>query len=142
MVLSSGLRAKEERNGAIWCTSLEEAMEVLRSIWVGAKEANAEESCVDSDGEDRPVRVGRVFVIGGQAVYKVALKRPEIKRVLLTKIYGEWDCDVFFPTDIEHEKGWGRKGIQDFRNWVGEEVPEGRVKEGDVEFEYFMFERN
>src|SRR5579871_1873222 len=64
VVLSSGLRAKEERNGAIWCTSLEEAMEVLRSIWVGAKEANAEESCVDSDGEDRPVRVGRVFVIG------------------------------------------------------------------------------
>ena len=140
VVLSSGTRPEGERSGAVWCAGLEEAMGVLRRMGLGAGEDIGAESCGDGE-EEKPVRVGRVFVIGGQAVYKAALERPETKRVLLTRIYGEWDCDAFFPADIEHEKGWKRKGLQDFRDWVGKEVPEGRVKEGDVEFEYCMFER-
>ena len=143
VVLSSEARAEGKKSGAVWCTGLEEAMGVLRGMGVGAGEDTGAESCGDGyGGEEGPVRVGRVFVIGGQAVYKAALERSETKRVLLTRVYGDWDCDVFFPVDIEHEKGWERKELKDFRDWVGEEVPEGRVKEGDVEFEYCMFERD
>lgn len=144
MVLSSEAKAEGdgEKSGVVWCASLEEAMGMLRSIWVGDGKDITAESCNDDGEEDGPMRVGRVFVIGGQAVFKAALERSETKRVLLTKIYGEWECDVFFPADIEHKKDWVRKGLQDLRDWVGEEVPEGRVSEGDVEFEYCMFERN
>ena len=143
MVLSSGARVEGEKSGAVWCTGLEEAMEVLHRMGLGAGEDTGSEKCGDgSVGEEGPVRVGRVFIIGGQAVYKAALERPETKRVLLTRVYGDWDCDVFFPVDIEHEKGWKRKEQKDLKEWVGEEVPEGKVKEGDVEFEYYMFERD
>ena len=151
VVLSSGPRREVEKSGAVWCTGLEEAIAVLRDMEVGAGQDTEAQSCGDGNGngdgngdggEEGPVRIGRVFVIGGRAVYKAALERPETKRVLLTKVYGDWDCDVFFPVDIEHENGWERKKLNDFRDWVGEEVPEGRVKEGDVEFEYFMFERD
>jgi dihydrofolate reductase len=143
VVLSSKASEEGKRNGVVWCTGLEEAMGVLRSMALGTGEDVAMENYDDDGGgEEGPVKVGRVFVIGGHAVYKAALERPETKRILLTRIYGDWDCDVFFPMDIEHEKGWERKELQDFRDWVGEEVPKGKVKDGDVEFEYCMFERN
>ena len=132
VVLSSRAKGEGEGRGAVWCGSLEEAMRVLEGMSVDD----------DDDVEEGAVKVGRVFIIGGRAVYKAALERPETKRVLLTRVYGDWDCDVFFPADIEHEKGWERKGLKEFRDWVGEEVPEGRVKEGEVEFEYCMFERD
>jgi len=115
--------------GALWAASLGEALEGLKGGVVRAE-----------GGEE--VGVGRVFVIGGSRVYAAALERPETKSVLLTRVFGEWDCDVFFPVDLDAEKGWKRKGIQEFRKWVGQDVPEGTVKEGDIEFEFRMYERD
>ncbi len=40
---------------------------------------------------------GEVFVIGGAEVYAAALAHPECGRILLTRVAGTHDCDVFFP---------------------------------------------
>ncbi|KAK5015415.1 hypothetical protein LTR16_003332 [Cryomyces antarcticus] len=90
--------------------------------------------------------VGKVFVIGGNSVYAAALQLPQTKRVLLTRIHKEFDCDTFFPVDIEGEEGreagWVRKRREDLGLFVGEEVAEGRVEEGGVEYEFLMYERD
>ncbi|KAF2674297.1 hypothetical protein BT63DRAFT_419594 [Microthyrium microscopicum] len=105
-------------DGATWCANLESALKALQA-----------------DKE-----TGRAFVIGGVGVYAEALGKAE--RVLLTRVHGEWECDAFFPVDLDAESsGWRRAGLEETRTWVGEEVPEGSVKEGEVEFEYRMYVR-
>jgi dihydrofolate reductase len=37
------------------------------------------------------------FVIGGAEVYRAALVLPEFKRLYVTEIKGNFNCDVFFP---------------------------------------------
>jgi dihydrofolate reductase len=87
----------------------------------------------------------RAFVIGGSSVYDAALKLQQTKRVLLTKVYGEFECDTFFPVDLEGEEGkrlgWRKADKKGLEEYVGEEV-EARVKEGDIEFEYCLYERD
>lgn len=41
--------------------------------------------------------IEEVFVIGGEAVYREALKSHLCKRVLMTSVQGEFDCDTFMP---------------------------------------------
>lgn len=41
--------------------------------------------------------IERVFVIGGASVYKQALESDFIHKVWLTKVYGDYKCDTFFP---------------------------------------------
>lgn len=40
---------------------------------------------------------GEVFVIGGAEIYAAALRHPDCGRILLTRVAGRHDCDVFFP---------------------------------------------
>ncbi|KAK8214524.1 dihydrofolate reductase-like domain-containing protein [Phyllosticta capitalensis] len=84
--------------------------------------------------------LGRVFVIGGAALYKAALETPNARTVLLTRIARDWDCDTFFPVDVEGP-GWTRKSNDELSAFVGEEVPQGSVRELEVEFEFRLFER-
>jgi dihydrofolate reductase len=124
--------------GAIWVRSMREAVQTLEDMRVD-NQAPHETSGVTP-------KVARVFIIGGSTVYKAALEMPETKRVLLTKIQGDsWGCDTFFPVQLggqEGEKlGWKSKTAQELRGWVEEEVAEGIIKEGDIEFEYCLFEK-
>ena len=41
--------------------------------------------------------VGRVFVIGGGAVYEQAVVLPECRNIYFTRIQSTFDCDTFFP---------------------------------------------
>ncbi|TKA74715.1 hypothetical protein B0A49_02414 [Cryomyces minteri] len=90
--------------------------------------------------------VGKVFVIGGNSLYAVALQLPQTKRILLTRVQKEFDCDTFFPVDIEGEEGrvagWVRKTREDLGAFVGEEVAEGKVEEQGVVYEFLMYERD
>ncbi|KAI9726604.1 MAG: dihydrofolate reductase [Chrysothrix sp. TS-e1954] len=98
---------------------------------------------------DHQPRIARVFVIGGARVYGDALGLGEVKRVLLTKIKEpEFECDRFFPVDLEGGVGWVRRGKGEWGEWTGE----GRrgkgvggvqteMREGGVEWEFCMFER-
>ena len=63
--------------GVLRASSLENALEML---------------CVKED-----VAVGDVFVIGGAQVFAEAIRHPLCERIYLTRIYGRFDCDVFFP---------------------------------------------
>ncbi|KAL8854956.1 MAG: hypothetical protein Q9221_000152 [Calogaya cf. arnoldii] len=94
--------------------------------------------------------VGRVFVIGGAEIYKQAIELQECKRVLWTRLSGEWECDTWFPEGIvgdgveegcRNENGWVRRTRGELEDWVQEEGVGGLKKEGDVEFEVSMWER-
>ncbi|KAF2015291.1 hypothetical protein BU24DRAFT_491555 [Aaosphaeria arxii CBS 175.79] len=88
-------------------------------------------------------QVSRAWVIGGASIYAEALGLKETNRVVLTKIKREYECDAFFAVDLEGgEGGWRRVGRRALEEWVGEEVPEGEVVEGDVAFEFCLFERD
>lgn len=63
--------------------------------------------------------LGRVFVIGGAALYKAALETPNARAVLLTRIQRDWECDTFFPVDVEGE-GWTRKSNDELSAFAGE----------------------
>lgn len=45
-----------------------------------------------------PEGCGRIFVIGGQQVYELALREADCRRIYLTRVHGRFDCDAFFPT--------------------------------------------
>ena len=100
-----------------------------------------------NDGKTLPL--GRAFVIGGSSVYKQALELPQTKYILITRIYKEYDCDVFFPEILDGnsrpQSGWHRNGLQTTREFVGEDVPGGLMSEQandeDVQWEYQLYER-
>lgn len=41
--------------------------------------------------------IENVFIIGGSQIYNLAIKSPYCNKILLTKIYGNFNCDTFFP---------------------------------------------
>ncbi|KAI9853041.1 MAG: dihydrofolate reductase [Thelocarpon superellum] len=89
--------------------------------------------------------LGRVFVIGGAEIYRAALELPQTVRVLLTKIKTDFDCDTFFPVDLGEDASrtgqWRRSSTEELKAWVGEADLDGTKKDGEVEFEFCMFER-
>ena len=92
---------------------------------------------------------GRVFVMGGAEKNQAALEREGWARVLWTRLRGEWECDVHFPKgvlDIEGKEGggegeWAKRSIGEMEKWVGEDGVGGLKKEGEVEFEVMMSEK-
>ncbi|KAK8172367.1 dihydrofolate reductase-like domain-containing protein [Phyllosticta citrichinensis] len=133
----------------ITASSLSAALEKLDAIssdrWAQEDHNAPEQTLV---GGEPLAGLGRVFVIGGAALYKAALETPNARTVLLTRIQRDWECDTFFPVDVEGE-GWTKKSNPELSAFVGEDVPEGcvkevvKAKEGDeeVEFELRLFER-
>jgi dihydrofolate reductase len=92
--------------------------------------------------EKKAGEVERVYVIGGASIYQTALELPQTKRVLLTKIQKEFECDTYFPVDLEESAVWRkveREGVEEF---IGEKVEEGGVEEQGVRFEFCLFERD
>ncbi|KAL7809938.1 dihydrofolate reductase-like domain-containing protein [Trichoderma gracile] len=90
----------------------------------------------------------RVFVMGGAQIYEAALRHPAAKRVLLTRIDAEFDCDVFFPLDLRADgsgeaaaKGWRKRSREELERWTGEEVEEGGQEEAGIKYEFEMWER-
>ncbi|KAI1113339.1 dihydrofolate reductase-like domain-containing protein [Nemania sp. NC0429] len=94
--------------------------------------------------------IGRVFVIGGAQIYAAALQLKEAKRVLLTRVLSDFECDTFFPlrlSDVSSETGeggagrWVRKPHEDLVLWTGETVPGGIQEENQTQYEFQMWER-
>lgn len=89
---------------------------------------------------------GRVFVMGGGQIYAAALKLAAAKRVLLTSIDAEYECDTFFPIKLGTaegtEPGWERKSDGEWKSWTGEQdVENGKQEEAGVAYEFQMWER-
>ncbi|KAF2819308.1 hypothetical protein CC86DRAFT_375166 [Ophiobolus disseminans] len=85
--------------------------------------------------------VERIYVIGGASVYQTALELPQTTRVLLTKIHGEYECDTFFPVNLEESAVWRKVDKKKLESFTGEEVDESGVEEREVNFEFCLFER-
>ena len=113
---------------------------------------------VDADAE--PVRVGslpaalaylearagpaggRVFVIGGAQLYAAALELPAARRLLLTRVLTDFDCDTFFPLRPEDAgSGWAQRSKEELDAWTGETVPGGLQEENGTQYEFQMWER-
>ena len=86
----------------------------------------------------------RSFVIGGAQIYKEALQRAETKRILLTRVLTNFECDTFFPVQLNEDgmgEGWERKSKQALNEWVGEPVAEGVQEENGTKYVFEMWER-
>lgn len=132
--------------GPLIVASLEVAMEELHK---------REEHVPNEHVGDSHHNVGDIFIIGGSSIYDAALAMPITKRVLYTKIkQPDYDCDTFFPVNLDShqakEDGWHRKSwkqLVDFAGGAdavgGSEIvaSEGHVKEGNVEWEYCLYEK-
>ncbi|EFY85314.1 Dihydrofolate reductase [Metarhizium acridum CQMa 102] len=88
--------------------------------------------------------ISRVFVMGGGQIYDAALKMDAAKRVLLTSIEREYECDTFFGLDLRGDAarsaGWRRKESDEWRAWTGE-TGDATMEEGGVGYEWQMWER-
>ncbi|RWA12138.1 hypothetical protein EKO27_g2962 [Xylaria grammica] len=92
----------------------------------------------------------KVFVIGGAQIYAAALQLKQSRRVLLTRVINDFECDTFFPLHLsevssETEGGstgrWIRRSPADLDQWTGEMVPEGIQEENQTQYEFQMWER-
>jgi dihydrofolate reductase len=92
------------------------------------------------DLERNGIRIERAFVIGGASVYEQALGLKECDKVLLTKIKREYECDTFFPVDLDGEGGWKLASRERLQEFVGEDV-EVEVEEKEVKFEFLLYEK-
>jgi dihydrofolate reductase len=92
--------------------------------------------------EKRAGEVERVFVIGGASIYQTALELPQTKRVLLTKIQKEFECDTYFPVNLEESAVWRRVGRDALDGFTGEKVEGEGVEEQGVRFEFCLYERD
>jgi dihydrofolate reductase len=89
-------------------------------------------------------RVPRAFLIGGAEAYRAALEADVAERVLVTKVMGKWECDTFFPVDLDGGEGgrWRRCSVEEWARYTGEPVERVKGKEGETEWEYVMYRRN
>ena len=81
-------------------------------------------------------------------MYRAALEADVAERVLVTRVKGEWDCDAFFPADLDAggddggEGRWRRCSVEEWAGYTGEPVEGARGREGGTEWEYVMYRRN
>jgi dihydrofolate reductase len=95
--------------------------------------------------EGKTEAVGRAFIIGGAEIYKLSLGLKEAKRVLLTRVLNEFECDTFFPLTLqgeEGEHGWRKRSKEELDKWIGENVLEGIQLENGTEYVFEMWERD
>jgi dihydrofolate reductase len=112
------------------------------SQFEGAAQADSIESAINFIGSTILDR--RAFVIGGAQIYKAALEMKEARRILLTRVLSDFECDTFFPVELgENGKGerWVRRTKEELDSWVGESVPEGVQEENGTKYVFEMWER-
>ena len=107
--------------------SLPEALNLL------SKQPTAQES-----------KTGKAFIIGGAQIYEAALELKQARRILLTRILSDFECDTFFPVVLPESgegSGWRRKGKEDLDAWVGESVAGEVQEEAGTKYVFEMWER-
>lgn len=89
--------------------------------------------------------LGRVFVIGGGQIYASALEMKEARRILLTKVMSNFECDTHFSLNLSDEGKidpcWTKRSKEELDTWAGETVPKGVQVENDTSYEFQMWER-
>ncbi|KAI9742655.1 MAG: dihydrofolate reductase [Claussenomyces sp. TS43310] len=83
--------------------------------------------------------VGKLFVMGGAEIYNAVMEMEQAKRILMTRIITDFDCETFFPAMDQHV--WHKKSKDELDEWTGEKVPEGIQEENGVQYVFEMYER-
>lgn len=87
--------------------------------------------------------IARLFVIGGAEIYRAALEEKETKRILLTNVLTDFECDTFFPARLDDSNSEWKKATKDDQDlWIGENVPDGVQEENGVQYIFEMYERD
>jgi dihydrofolate reductase len=72
-------------------------------------------------------QIDEVLVIGGAQVYAEAINHPDCQTIYLTKVFGDFQCEVFFPKLPDYFKL----------------VSEGEIQtEGDLKFQFLVYQTN
>ncbi|KAF2154818.1 hypothetical protein K461DRAFT_102638 [Myriangium duriaei CBS 260.36] len=89
---------------------------------------------------------GRLYIIGGATIYDAAFKLPNRKHVLLTRVHKQYDCDTFFPVDLESDADWTKATSARLSEFVEEAVDDADMEEtvnGEVvEYKFQLYEQN
>lgn len=87
-------------------------------------------------------------MIGGASIYEQALGMEACERVLWTRVGWEGEVDRWFPEGWMGAGGegggvglWRKRGRGELEEWCGVEGVGGVKREGEVEFEVEMWER-
>ena len=125
------------REGPFAVAGVPEALSFLESAYSG-----------EFNGFDTPApQLGRVFIIGGGEIYRMALQLNSCNRILLTRVAGDWECDTFFPIQLEESEGrqgssqWRKQTLKDLGDWVGEDLGDARREEDEVSWQWEMWIR-
>ncbi|RYP17085.1 hypothetical protein DL765_004704 [Monosporascus sp. GIB2] len=121
-------REMDAETEAVRVGSLEQAIEYLGS----------------TTSTSQTAMTGRVFVIGGAQIYGAALRLREARRVLLTRVMDDFECDTFFPLELSESQAggaWVQRSKEELDAWTGETVPEGIQEENGTKYEFQMWER-
>jgi dihydrofolate reductase len=89
-------------------------------------------------------KTGKAFIIGGAQIYDAALELKQTKRILLTRILSDFECDTLFPVVLPESgegNGWRKKGREDLDAWVGESVAGEVQEEAGTKYVFEMWER-
>lgn len=112
VVLSNSLTSNDVSSNVILASSLDDALMKIK---------NQEED------------INKVFVIGGEGIFKEALSHDDCEEIFLTQIYGDFNnCDAFFPKMEEGGGSFRCLGTPSL-------APLGRQTEGQVEYEFFHY---
>ncbi|KAI9476554.1 MAG: dihydrofolate reductase [Benjaminiella poitrasii] len=82
---------------------------------------------------------GRVFVIGGAQIYKLAIQHAGCSHILLTRIKSKVECDTFFPAI--HDSDYRLASHQELEEYVEQQTPEGIQKYKELEYEFTLYVR-
>lgn len=114
---------------------------------------------------ERRHNIGTAMVIGGSEIYASSLKLDPNSaapghgmRIVLTDVRrpvtdtekadpasstNGFECDTFFPVDnLDADPQWTKVSTSQLSDWVGEEVPDGWLWDGDVAIRFLGYQRN
>ncbi|KAI9055671.1 hypothetical protein LZ554_000614 [Drepanopeziza brunnea f. sp. 'monogermtubi'] len=98
----------------------------------------------DEEEEEEEEVASRAFVIGGAQIYKASLESKDARRILLTRVLSDFECDTFFPVVLGEDgkaDGWVRRSKEELDAWTGETVPVGVQEENGTRYVFEMWER-
>ncbi|KAJ2938303.1 hypothetical protein O0L34_g13220 [Tuta absoluta] len=75
--------------------------------------------------------IENAWVIGGAAVYKLALAHPNMCRVYLTEIQKHYECDTFFP----------KLDLTRFKTVQPDDVPAEKQEENGIQYYFRVYEK-
>ncbi|EGX52080.1 hypothetical protein AOL_s00043g470 [Orbilia oligospora ATCC 24927] len=152
VVVSRTASSTTPTSDEIWVGSIEEGVRLLKQKFPVPTVSSSEESSLSDCGGEPVVALDKIFIIGGAEIYKLAMELPKTSDAYLACILhstilqpdysSEEGVDVFFPAIDENQ--WTKGSVDRLIEVTGEELEkvEGIQEEGDVKFEFGIWERN